>query len=127
MWQGLDKWSFSWCLIPGPDARFQERDCSAEIKPESRRRQSKGGLYSKVNHEHWVTTTHRNIIQKLLPTDFSQEPAEPTREDYNEGKAALETGALTHSAVLEPVYVHVYRLKDSDIGFYHTGVGEGAG
>ena len=26
-------------------------------------------------------------------------------------------------AVLEPVYVHVYRLKDSDLGFYHTGVG----
>ena len=26
--------------------------------------------------------------------------------------------------VLEPVYVHVYRLKGSDLGFYHTGVGE---
>ena len=29
--------------------------------------------------------------------------------------------------VLEPVYVHVYRLKGSDLGFYHTGVGEDTG
>ena len=31
---------------------------------------------------------------------------------------------ITFHVVLEPVYVHVYRLKGSDLGFYHTGVGE---
>ena len=31
---------------------------------------------------------------------------------------------ITLHVVLEPVYVHVYRLKGSDLGFYHTGVGE---
>ena len=33
---------------------------------------------------------------------------------------------LYHPPVLEPVYVNVYRLKDSDLGFYHTGVGREA-
>ena len=29
---------------------------------------------------------------------------------------------FTRVSVWEQVYIHVYKLKDSDLGFYHTGI-----
>ena len=58
----------------------------------------------KVVPENW---SHKNLIQKILPADFSPKPvSEP--EDFN--------------TVQEQVYIHVYKLKDSDLGFYHSGI-----
>ena len=51
--------------------------------------------------------SHKNLIQKILPADFSPQTISES-EDFNE--------------VREQVYIHVYRLKDSDLGFYHSGI-----
>ncbi|XP_023345388.1 uncharacterized protein LOC111714496 isoform X2 [Eurytemora carolleeae] len=53
------------------------------------------------------TWSRTKLIQKILPTNFSMK-VQTRIEDYNE--------------VSVPVYIHVYRLKDSDLGFYHTGI-----
>ena len=73
--------------------------------------------------------THKNLIQKLFPADFSSRPETVKHEDFNEGWCELDcmlctvvTYGFTHVSVWEQVYIHVYKLKDSDLGFYHTGI-----
>jgi len=51
--------------------------------------------------------SHKDLIQRILPADFSPKE-DPIREDFNQ--------------VWEEVYIHVYKLKESELGFYHTGI-----
>ena len=65
------------------------------------------GAAAKISFKVPERWSHKNLIQKILPADFSPKTISES-EDFND--------------VQEQVYIHVYKLKDSDLGFYHSGI-----
>ena len=70
--------------------------------------------------------TTKNLIQKILPADFSEKETHLT-EDFNQGFNRFDIlckkiRSDNLISAWEQVYIHVYKLKDSDLGFYHTGI-----